>query len=215
MHAHIASEDEPMADMNLIPLIDIALTLLIIMMVTTVFVKHPGVSLKLPETATREGAPETKKDLTIVVASTGELYIDAIKQTPEEIQARLRGVAAKNKESRVLVKGDRDVAYAKIMDVMDMVRQAGLTRVVLPTDPKTPGYAKPGTANPNAMPGSAGAAFSSATGQPPDPAMRGTPFAGSGGATSGGATSGGATSAGTTSAGTPVAPKPSAGAPPR
>src|SRR4051794_10514337 len=55
-----AAEDEPMADMNLIPLIDIALTLLIILMVTTAFIKHPGVSLKLPETTTREGAPETQ-----------------------------------------------------------------------------------------------------------------------------------------------------------
>lgn len=143
MHGHIASEDQPMADMNLIPLIDIALTLLIIMMVTTVFVKHPGVSLKLPETATREGAPETKKDMTIVVSAAGDLYVDAVKQTPEALQAGLRAAAAKNKESRVLVKGDRDVTYSRIMDVMDMVRQAGLTRVVLPTDPKTPGYGKP------------------------------------------------------------------------
>ncbi len=143
MHGHIASEDEPMADMNLIPLIDIALTLLIIMMVTTVFIKHPGVSLKLPETVTREGSPETKKDMTIVVVSTGDLYIDAVKKTPEELQALLRGQAARDKESRVLLKGDRDVHYSQIMDVMDMVRQAGLTRVVLPTDPKTPGYGRP------------------------------------------------------------------------
>ena len=59
MHGIHAAEDEPMADMNLIPLIDIALTLLIILMVTTAFIKQPGVSLKLPETATREGSPET------------------------------------------------------------------------------------------------------------------------------------------------------------
>src|SRR6185436_16960834 len=102
MHAHLASEDEPMADMNLIPLIDIALTLLIIMMVTSVFIKHPGVSLKLPETTTREGAPETKKDLTIAVASSGEIYVDAVKQTPPQLQSRLMSVAAMNKDSRVL-----------------------------------------------------------------------------------------------------------------
>jgi biopolymer transport protein ExbD len=48
-----------MAEMNLIPLIDIALTLLIILMVTSAFIHRPGVSLKLPQTATREGMPET------------------------------------------------------------------------------------------------------------------------------------------------------------
>jgi biopolymer transport protein TolR len=218
MPAHIAAEDEPMADMNLIPLIDIALTLLIIMMVTTVFIKHPGVSLKLPETATREGAPETKKDLTIVVAATGDMYVDAVKQTPEQLQARLRDEAARtNKQARVLVKGDRDTTYSRIMDVMDMVRQAGLTRVVLPTDPKTPGYANPPAPSTTAptsagMPGSAGAAFSNALGQggPPSsgPASSASTGAGpasanqtSSGASSGGATSAGASSAGVSSAG--------------
>jgi biopolymer transport protein ExbD len=136
MHGHSRTEDEPMAEMNLIPLIDVALTLLIIMMVTTVFIHHPGVSLRLPETATREGAPETNKDLTILVAADGSLYVDAQKQSAAEVQARLLAQAKKDPQSRVLIKGDRNVIYARMMEVMDMVRQAGLTRVVLPTEPK-------------------------------------------------------------------------------
>lgn len=138
MHGSRTHEDEPMAEMNLIPLIDIALTLLIIMMVTTAFIRHPGVSLKLPETATREGAPETNKDMAIVVTADGSLYLDGQKRSAAEIQTHLRAVAAKNRQARILVKGDRGVIYARMMEVMDMVRQAGLTRVVLPTDPKLP-----------------------------------------------------------------------------
>lgn len=126
-----------MAEINLIPLIDIALTLLIIMMVTTAFIKHPGVSLKLPETATREGAPETNKDLTIMVTSDGSMYLDGQKRSAMEVESHLRQVAATNNESRILVKGDRNAVYARIMAVMDLVRQAGLTRIVLPTDPKS------------------------------------------------------------------------------
>jgi biopolymer transport protein ExbD len=136
MHGIHAAEDEPMADMNLIPLIDIALTLLIIMMVTTAFIRHPGVSLKLPETTVREGAPETKKDFTIVVAEDGNLYVDGQRTDVASVQAGLRSLAARNKQARVLVKGDRAVSYSRIMEVMDMIRQAGLTRLVLPTDPK-------------------------------------------------------------------------------
>ena len=136
MHGRSMMEDEPMAEMNLIPLIDIALTLLIIMMVTTAFIKHPGVSLKLPETKTREGAPETNKDLTILVTSDGGTYIDGQRMTTPVVQGRLRQIAMRDKNARILVKGDKDVVYARIMDVMDMVRQAGLTKVVLPTDPK-------------------------------------------------------------------------------
>jgi biopolymer transport protein TolR len=132
------TEDDPMSEMNFIPLIDIALTLVIILMVTTVFIKHPGVSLKLPETRTQEGAPETNKDLTIVVAKDGSIYVDAEKKDAAGLQAHLNGIAARNKESRILVKGDHQVVYGRVMEVMDMVRQAGLTKVVLPTDPKLP-----------------------------------------------------------------------------
>src|SRR5205809_5399476 len=100
MHAGHRQDDEPMAEMNLIPLIDIALTLLIIMMVTTAFIRHPGVSLKLPETATREGAPETKRGYTVVIASDGRLFVDGTPREPAVIQAELKGVAARNKEAR-------------------------------------------------------------------------------------------------------------------
>lgn len=136
MHGGHHDEDEPMADMNLIPLIDIALTLLIILMVTTAFVHRPGVSLNLPKTITREGAPETDKDLTITISAAGELYIDGKKLDDSAVQTHLLSEGQKNKEARVLVKGDRSVPYSRVMDVMDMARQAGLTRITLPTDPK-------------------------------------------------------------------------------
>jgi len=136
MHGGYQDEDEPMAEMNLIPLIDIALTLLIILMVTTVFVHRPGVNLNLPKTVTREGLPETDKDLTITVAASGDLYIDGKKTDDAAVQANLTARGKADKEARVLVKGDRSVPYSRIMDVMDMARQAGLTHISLPTDPK-------------------------------------------------------------------------------
>ncbi len=136
MHSGLASEDEPMAEMNFIPLIDIALTLVIILMVTTVFIKHPGISLKLPETATREGAPEKPKDLVVAVTADGNLYLDGQKATDAAVQGRLVAAATRVPKPRVLVKGDRQVAHGRVIAVVDMIRQAGLTRVVFPTDPK-------------------------------------------------------------------------------
>lgn len=136
MHVGVDAEDEPIAAMNFIPLIDIALTLVIILMVTTAFIRPPGVSLKLPETSTREGAPETSKDLTIAVGRDGGLFMDGQKADAQACQARLMQLASRNKQARVLLRGDRDVPYQKVMDVMDMARQAGLTRISLLTDPK-------------------------------------------------------------------------------
>lgn len=136
MHGGFEHDDEPMAAMNFIPLIDIALTLVIILMVTTAFIRPPGVSLKLPETATREGAPETPKDLTIAVGQDGRLYMDGQPADAGACQARLNQVANKDRQARVLVRGDRLVEYQRVMDVMDMARQAGLTRISLLSDPE-------------------------------------------------------------------------------
>ena len=136
-------DDEPMAEMNMIPLIDIALTLVIILMVSTVFIRQPGVSLKLPETVTREGAPETAKDIVVVVGKDGSVYLDGQRRSSTDLRNRLKKVARANRQTRVLVKGDRDVPYSRVIDVMDIGRQAGLTRMVLPTDPKATQAALP------------------------------------------------------------------------
>jgi len=148
MHGGQRTEDEPMAEMNFIPLIDIALTLVIILMVTTAFIKLPGVSLKLPETKTRQGTPETKKDVTLVIAADGTIYLDAQKKTLPEIQEHLLQVAGRDRQTRVLVKGDRAAVYGRVMEVMDMIRQAGLTKIVLPTEPKLPNATSAGQPEP-------------------------------------------------------------------
>lgn len=136
-HGTAREDDEPMAEMNLIPMIDIALTLLIILMVTSAFIKKPGIALKLPASATREGLPETNKDLVVLIDRDGAFYVDHTRETDEALEARLARAAAANKQARVLIKGDRDVPYGRVMRAMDLARQAGLMRVVLPTDPTT------------------------------------------------------------------------------
>src|ERR1051326_4915806 len=88
MHGGHRTEDEPMAEMNMIPLIDIALTLLIILMVTTAFIHRPGFTLNLPKAASREGTPETPKDITVGVDRAGEYFMDGQKLTLPEIQGR-------------------------------------------------------------------------------------------------------------------------------
>ena len=136
MSGYNGTEDEPTAEMNLIPLIDVALTLLIIMMITTTFIRQPGFDLKLPEASARQGNPETPKDVTIGIDSAGEYYIDGQKHTGEELISSLHAAYQANHEVRVLVKGDKDVAYGKVSAVMDLISKANIKHINLPTDPK-------------------------------------------------------------------------------
>ena len=128
-------DDDPVVELNMIPLIDIALTLLIILMITSAFIKKPGVALTLPSSQTREGTPESNKDLVVVVTKEGKFFVDKTLLNDASLQARMTSLAIRNKEARVLLKGDRDVPYGRVMRAMDLARQAGLTRVVLPTEP--------------------------------------------------------------------------------
>src|SRR5712691_1120763 len=97
------SEDDPMAEMNMIPLIDISLTLLIIMMITTTFVKQPGFKLQLPEAASRQGEPEKPKDLTIAIDRVGKFWMDGKQTTDPELLQTLKSAYSRNNSVRVLV----------------------------------------------------------------------------------------------------------------
>lgn len=137
MQGGFRADDEPVAEMNLIPLIDIALILLIIMMITTTFVRNPGFALKLPEAATRQGAPETPKDLVIGVDVSGKFWLDGKNPSDQELLQILKDARAKNPAVRVLVKGDEKVPYGRVSTVMDLISQAQIVHINLPTNPKS------------------------------------------------------------------------------
>ena len=136
MHAGGRSEDDPVAEMNMIPLIDISLTLLIIMMITTTFVKQPGFALKLPETSSRQGKPETPKDITVAIDKFGTFWLDGKHASDAQILTSLKAAHARNPEVRVLVKGDEGVPYGKVSHAMDIISMAKISHINLPTNPK-------------------------------------------------------------------------------
>lgn len=136
MHGGGRTDDDPMAEMNMIPLIDISLTLLIIMMITTTFVKQPGFALKLPESASRQGKPETPKDLIVAIDSAGTFYMDGKITLDAEMLQTLRSAQARNADVRVLVKGDEGVPYGKVSHAMDLISQAKIKHINLPTNPR-------------------------------------------------------------------------------
>jgi biopolymer transport protein TolR len=136
MHGGGRNEDDPVAEMNMIPLIDISLTLLIIMMITTTFVKQPGFALKLPEAAARQGKPETPKDLVVAVDRAGKFWMDGKNTNDAEMLRTLTAAYERNHDVRVLVKGDEGVPYGKVSHAMDIISLAKITHINLPTNPK-------------------------------------------------------------------------------
>ncbi|MBD8908761.1 protein TolR [Methylorubrum zatmanii] len=130
-----ASDDEdgldatPMSEINVTPMVDVMLVLLIIFMVAAPLMTT-GVPVQLPKTTAAKVA-QSQKPLEVSIDKDGNPFIAKDGFTPETILPRLKQLKAENPEQVVLVRGDRDVPYGKIMEVMGLVGQAGFTKVSL------------------------------------------------------------------------------------
>jgi biopolymer transport protein TolR len=130
-----ASDDEdgldatPMSEINVTPMVDVMLVLLIIFMVAAPLMTT-GVPVQLPKTTAAKVA-QSQKPLEVSIDKDGVPYIAKDGFTPDTILPRLRQLKAENPDQVVLVRGDRDVPYGKIMEVMGLVGQAGFTKVSL------------------------------------------------------------------------------------
>jgi biopolymer transport protein ExbD len=123
----------PMAEINIIPLVDITLVLLIIFMATTAFVKESGINLNLPRAKNAAAAAEDNKAIDVALTRDGGIYLSGKASSEEEVQRVMSAAAARNPNTRVIIKGDENVAYKRIIAVMDMARGAGLPKVALGT----------------------------------------------------------------------------------
>ena len=137
-----ALDGAPMSEMNVTPLVDVMLVLLIIFMVAAPLMTT-GVPVQLPKTTAQKVA-QAKKPLEISIDKDGKAYLAKDELTPETLLPRLRALAAEDPGQVMLVRGDRDVPYGKIMEVMGLVGQAGFTKVSLIA--QSPGGALPSAA---------------------------------------------------------------------
>ncbi|GJD42688.1 Tol-Pal system protein TolR [Methylobacterium cerastii] len=136
----------PMSEINVTPMVDVMLVLLIIFMVAAPLMTT-GVPVQLPKTAAAKVA-QSQKPVEVTIDKDGKPSIAKEVFTNETLVPRLRAMAAENKDQVMLVRGDKDVAYGKIMEVMGLVGQAGFTKVSLIA--QSPGGPAPGGPAPGA-----------------------------------------------------------------
>ncbi len=124
----------PMADINITPMVDVMLVLLVIFIVTAPLLTT-GVNVKLPQTTKARSLPQDNKALTLYVEKSGNLTLNEAAITLDALGARLKSVREANPEVRIYVKGDTDVPYGSMMQIMSEVTAAGITQVAFVTEP--------------------------------------------------------------------------------
>jgi biopolymer transport protein ExbD len=123
----------PMAEINIIPLVDVVLVLLIIFMATTAFVKESGLNMKLPSAKSSEVVPEENLDINVALTRDNKVVVDGKESTEDSLRVLMVQRAKANKDMRVVIKGDENIEYKRVVRVMDMAKQAGLPKVALGT----------------------------------------------------------------------------------
>ena len=120
--------------LDLTPLIDVVFLLLLFFMVTTTFVNDArGVRVDLPRSSSTDAIPEGK-DLTLVLEQDGTVSVDGVALSAAQIAAELRKAALLDPNTLVVLRADAGLAHGRVVQVMDLAREIGLTSFAIATE---------------------------------------------------------------------------------
>ncbi len=127
MASSASTNDDVVADINVTPLVDITLVLLIVFIVTAKIIVGQTLPMDLPKAAT---GGEQQVVLAIEVAASGEIAVNGQRvASEEEIVPLAKAAMAKTPDVRVVINADEHVAHGKVVKVMDETKRAGITRI--------------------------------------------------------------------------------------
>ena len=123
------------ADINVTPLVDVMLVLLIIMMLVAPMLQQ-GVSVKLPTASNTVDKPEVQGQTVVAIGRDKSMYLNAKPVQESDMATKVNELLENAKEKIVLIKADEEVEYGAVMAAMDQLRQAGIEDIGLITERK-------------------------------------------------------------------------------
>jgi biopolymer transport protein TolR len=126
-------EDPVLADINVTPLVDVMLVLLIIFMIAAPML-HQGVEVALPKADAANLPLRVQDPLVVSIDRNGQVYLRESAVETEELVARIKSQIESRGDDTVFLKGDREVPYGKVIEVLDVLHQGGIVHVGMVTD---------------------------------------------------------------------------------
>ena len=118
-----------MAEINMVPMIDVALVLLIIFMVMTPFLIQSQIKINLPKAKLKEAVPRPEQILQIQLDTAGNVFIDGQTITKDALESRLKSRLMDPQNQPVMIEADRDVKFQHVVTVMDAVKRTGVSKL--------------------------------------------------------------------------------------
>jgi biopolymer transport protein ExbD len=117
-----------MAEINITPFTDVVLVLLIIFMIATPFIYQSSMNVQLPQASKSE---ETSRDMIVTINPRGEIFLDNSKVDLGTLKTKLSAAVRKKPNASVIINGDKNVRYDSVIQVMDVLTQAGVKNPAL------------------------------------------------------------------------------------
>ena len=134
--ANLDDDDRLITEINVTPLVDVILVLLIILMVTATAIVSKTIPMELPQAATGEQTPAT---LAVSIDQGGQVFLDTIPVTAEELRVRVRAAREDDPELRAVIAADGRIAHSKVVQVIDILRQERVTKFAINVRPQDVG----------------------------------------------------------------------------
>ena len=126
-------ESSAISQINVTPLVDVMLVLLVIFMVTAPIIQQ-GVQVNLPQTQSN-AIPGTEEHLVVTVAKNGKIYLNDNAMTLGELGIKLRAIKKLQADKQVYLRADQDVRYGVVMNTIAAIKQAGIEKLGMVTRP--------------------------------------------------------------------------------
>jgi biopolymer transport protein ExbD len=121
------------ADINVTPLVDIMLVLLIIFMLTANLIAKQAIEVELPRASTSTTLNPTT--LAVTLTRDGSLYLNGKATTPVELREAVRAAVAKDPKAQAIIAGDKSVSHGRVVWVLDVVKSMGISSFAIQIDP--------------------------------------------------------------------------------
>jgi len=122
------------SEINVAPLVDVILVLLIIFMVTAPMMKH-GLDVSLPQSETRSIDEQDIDRVLISIDKKGEVYINEAKIPMENFEMKLRQIYSDRLSKSIFLQADKEVPYGKVVEIMDLMKKSGIETLGMVTEP--------------------------------------------------------------------------------
>jgi len=120
-------------DINVTPLVDIMLVLLIIFMLTANLIAKQAIEVELPRASQSTALNPTT--LAVTLTRTGDLYLNGRPTTPAGLREEVRAAVAKDPKTQAIIAGDRAVSHGRVVWVLDVIKSLGISAFAIQIDP--------------------------------------------------------------------------------